>query len=417
MGAHKAARAHADAALRLAPDDPRIANNARQMGAADDSQPTGALERAQRAGGQPSRPESNLISLTTPALGPSPRLVSITVVGDAQLIGAGLSSVVDSVTACLMFHTGTSEDALAAARGAVGAKYVEHRFDGDAAVGWNAALGVAHGLGAEWALVVAAGERIDLSRVDIRALLGDATEDVLSLTDQGDGRAEGRFLRLPATGRFTGSVLPRFVPNGAEVRELPGVRVVTMGTSPEVRLQEFEHNVSVLSAQADIHPDDPHRQYELGNALHGLGRYEEAIRAYRACASLQGWNEEAAWACYRAAECWLALGSHGEAIESCAAGLAQHAGIAELAWLAAYACYLADRFHQAIAWARLSEALGLYRGCGHDMRRLGFRNPRALWEGPYDVLRFALPRIGDQTGALEAERLFRDAATARERQG
>jgi hypothetical protein len=49
--------------------------------------------------------------------------------------------------------------------------------------------------------------------------------------------------------------------------------------------------------------------------------------------------------------------------------------------------------------------------------RSGFRHPPALWEGPYDVLRFALRRVGDDTGADEAERLFHEAKAAREAAG
>jgi len=46
--------------------------------------------------------------------------------------------------------------------------------------------------------------------------------------------------------------------------------------------------------------------------------------------------------------------------------------------------------------------------------RVGFRHPPGLWEGPYDVLRFALRKIGDDAGADEAERLFLEAKAARE---
>jgi hypothetical protein len=59
--------------------------------------------------------------------------------------------------------------------------------------------------------------------------------------------------------------------------------------------------------------------------------------------------------------------------------------------------------------------MGYFAGAGASVPRVGFRHPPALWEGPYDVLRYALRRLGDDAGADEADRLFHDALQARER--
>ena len=126
------------------------------------------------------------------------------------------------------------------------------------------------------------------------------------------------------------------------------------------------------------HPSDPRRHYYLGESLKNLDRNEEAVAEYDACAALRGWNEESARACYRAAECLCRLNRHRDAIDRCAAGLARHAGIAELAWLAAY--QLGDPT-QAVYWARLAIAHGLFRGSGAAVPRIGFRNAGALHEG------------------------------------
>jgi hypothetical protein len=37
-----------------------------------------------------------------------------------------------------------------------------------------------------------------------------------------------------------------------------------------------------------------------------------------------------------------------------------------------------------------------------------------LWEGPYDVLRFALRQLGDEASAEEAARLYAEAKATRE---
>jgi hypothetical protein len=41
-------------------------------------------------------------------------------------------------------------------------------------------------------------------------------------------------------------------------------------------------------------------------------------------------------------------------------------------------------------------------------------HPPGLWEGPYDVLRFALRALGDDAAADEADRLYHEAKSARE---
>jgi hypothetical protein len=58
--------------------------------------------------------------------------------------------------------------------------------------------------------------------------------------------------------------------------------------------------------------------------------------------------------------------------------------------------------------------LGRYAGSGAIVPRIGFRHPPALWEGPYDVLRFALRHMGDDASADEAERLYQEAKAMRE---
>src|SRR5262249_7095711 len=140
---------------------------------------------------------------------------------------------------------------------------------------------------------------------------------------------------------------------------------------------------------------DPRWFYYLGDSLQNLGRLDDAVAAYRACSSLRGWNEESAWACYREAECHSAKEDWDSAIDACSAGLARHAGMAELAWLAAFASWRGGRADQAVFWSRMSISMGMFRGASADVRRIGFRHLPALFEGPFDVLRYALRSLGD----------------------
>ena len=92
--------------------------------------------------------------------------------------------------------------------------------------------------------------------------------------------------------------------------------------------------------------------------LRRLGRHAEAIDAFERCWSLNGWDEESAWAMYRAACSWLSLDEPERAEEAAAAGFARHAGMPELAWLAGYAAWRGRRFRQAVRWARWANRSG-----------------------------------------------------------
>lgn len=344
------------------------------------------------------------------------KCVSLTLTGsDEALIGDALRSVLDWVDACLVIDTGVTDDSLAIARAVAGDKYVERSFAWveDFAAARNFALDAAVALGAEWAVIVDTDERLDLRDEPIDTILEQATEDVVAVMHESGIYSKDRFFRLPARGRFVGAV-HEYYTAGAGERILPAARFSEVAKDPEGYRRKFERDAAILGRYTASYPDDARWFYYLGDALHNLGRYDEAIDAYQTCAGLKGWDEEAAWACYRAAECWIALGDPDRAIASCGAGLARHPGIAELPWLAAFACWRAERPAHAVAWSYLSIALGNFRGHGGALQRRGFRNPHALYEGPYDVLRFALRAVGDHAGADEAERLHRHAAAARE---
>ena len=186
------------------------------------------------------------------------------------------------------------------------------------------------------------------------------------------------------------------------------------GKSREQYRRKAERDIEILQRHTGEHPTDPRWFYYLGDSLAGIDRREEAIAAFRTCWELKGWDEEGAWAMYRAGKCLLELDRVEEAIEVCATGMARHAGLAELPWLAGYACWQAGRPAQAAYWAGMAITMGHFAGSGAMVPRIGFRHPPALWEGPYDVLRFALRALGEDASADEAERLYHEAKDKRE---
>jgi hypothetical protein len=353
----------------------------------------------------------------TPFPEPRPAIVSMTMAGDSQeIIGDALRSVVDWVDWCLLVDTGISDDTLRIAREVAGDKLLVREFPwvDDFAAARNFALAAAAETGADWAVTLDTDERIDPGDHDVGALLAASDGDALHVKHVGGTYGKERFFRLPVRGRYVGPTHEAFIADGARGGSLDGIVFHELDKSPEDYRRKVERDVAILSRYTAEHPDDPRWYYYLGDSLAGLGRHDEAIAAFRICASLDGWDEEGAWALYRAAECFLKVGRPVDAVASCAAGMARHAGLAELPWLAAYASWQAGRTAQATYWARQAVAMGLFAGRGADVPRVGFRHPPALWEGPYDVLRFSLRAAGDTAGADEAERLFEAARRARE---
>lgn len=332
----------------------------------------------------------------------------------AEQLPATLRSVVELVDRCLVI--GADGDALLAAREVVGDKLIAHDTPdgGDRAVARNAALEAAADAGAKWAVVLDAGEVIDAGGLDLRQALGEATEPLLRGVQADGCLTAERFFLLPVAGRYAGTLCETFDRAGIAVGTLGHVVFSVVPLPEATRRDHLEAEVRRLAARASDDPDEPRWYHHLGEALLALGRHEEAVAAWQICASLPGDAEQAAWAMYRAAVAWLALGDPPRAIEACAAGLARHAGLPELPWLAAYAALEEERHEQAVYWAQLAVALGRYVGLGAEVPRAGTQYPPAHWEGPFDVLRFALRALGDSAAADEAGRHWQRARQARE---
>ena len=357
---------------------------------------------------------------STPARssGPLPTIVSTTLTGNCRkIIGDALRSVVDWVDWCLVIDTGITDDTLAIAREIAGDKLVVRQFPwrGDFAAARNFALAAAHEIGADWAVTLDTDERL-LLKGDPRPALAASEAPVLRVMHVEGTYGKERFFRLPAAGSYVGPTHEAFVQPSATVELLDGVWFDELGKSKASYRRKAERDIAILSAYAAAHPDEPRWFYYLGDAYAGLDRHEEAIAAFRQCAGLKGWDEEGAWAMYRAAESLLRLGRPIEAVKACAAGMARHAGMAELPWLAAYASWQAGRPEQAVHWARLSATLGQFIGTANGASRTSFQHPPALWEGPFDVLRFALRATGDDEGADEANRLYAEAKARRKQE-
>lgn len=346
-------------------------------------------------------------------------IVSTTLTGsNAGIIGDALASVVAQVDRCLVIDTGATDDSLAVARAVAGDKLEVRtfRWQNDFAAARNFALEAATGLGGTWAVTVDTDERLRFDAgVQLPRLLATTRAQVCMVLDDLGSYSKERIVRLPASVRWSGPTHECLEGRTqADTVTLPGVRFHELPKDPAAARRKFERDLAILRRHTRQHPKQARWFYYLGSTHQQLGEHAAAIDAFRTCAELRGWDEEGAWACYGAAESCCSLRRWDDALQFCAAGLAIRPATAELAWLAGFAAYKGLRFGDAVAWSNMAIANGLYRGQGAQFERISFRHPPALYEGPYDVLRWAYQALGNQEAAAAAASEYELARAARE---
>ena len=346
-------------------------------------------------------------------------IVSTTLTGsNAEIIGDALASVLEHVDRCLVIDTGARDDTIDVARRVAGEKLLVREFpwQNDFSAARNFALEAAAQAGGTWALTLDTDERMLFEpRVDLARQLEKTTAQVCMVLDDLGTYAKERILRLPAKVRWSGPTHECLEGRTtANSHVLEGIRFTELPKNPEAARGKFERDVAVLKRYTKQHAKQARWFYYLGASHQHLGEYAAAIDAFRTCAELRGWEEEGAWACYGAAECCCKLYRWSDAVQFCAAGLAIRPATAELAWLAGFAAFKAQRYDDAIAWSHMAAANGLFRGRGAQFERISFRHPPGLYEGPYDVLRWTYKALGKDKESAEAERDYRLAMRARE---
>ena len=228
-----------------------------------------------------------------------------------------------------------------------------------------------------------------------------------------EGEGDGQARRLPHL-RWVGRVHEALVGAGpGQTKVLPGVLFWEVPKSAEGHRAKLQRDLAILREQTREMPGDPRWWYYLGQTLQGLKEPREAVEAFRKCANLPGWAEQAAWACYKGAECLVELKELVAAVELCALGLARQPASPELAWLAGWCCYQAGKLNDAIHWEQIAIALGNVEGSKAGEGRISFRHLPAWYEGPYDVLRWTYRKLGNVAAADEAEAKFQTALVNR----
>jgi FkbM family methyltransferase len=340
-----------------------------------------------------------------------------------SLIGEAMESVIEYVNTFLLVDTGITDDSLATARRLGGEKLWLESFAwcNDFAKARNFALNLAGSHGPAWALTIDTDERIELGHVDdresLREMLGSDSNIQTWLVSSRDGSyAKERFIRVPTQLEWRGRTHEALCgANAGQRRVLPGISFWEEPKTPEQFRKKLERDLDVLRDETQRKPENARWWYYLGQTLEQLGEHEQAVKAYRQCVELKsGWVEEAAWAAYCSARCLITLGRMDEAIDHCVLGLARQPASPELAWQAGYCCYQLGRDRDAIAWEEMALAIGHMEGSKAAQQRISFRHLPAWYEGPYDVMRHACRRLGDNARATEFERKYHHAMATRQ---
>lgn len=322
-------------------------------------------------------------------------------------IGPALQSVVAHVDKCLVVDTGVTDGTLDVAGSIAGDKLIVEKFawKNDFGAARNFALQRASALGATWALTVDTDERMQFDGVDIRAVLASRRDLLVWLVqDQKGDYAKERFIRVPTSLRWSGPAHEGLFGYSAEqVAIMPGVSFFELQKGPEQQRRKLERSLASVTRAKKKDPSNPRWHFYQGWNLEGLERWDKAIECYSARSRLGGWDEEAAWACFRAAHCCTMIDDYAAGVQFSARGLGILPTMAELAWMASYCNYKARNWRHAIAWARLSVAGGEYEGSRDLASRSGFRFLPGLYEKPFEVMRYSFEALGMATEARVAE--------------
>ena len=335
-------------------------------------------------------------------------IISVTVTDSRENeIGGAILSVAGHVDRVLVVDTGATDRTLERAKEAAGSKLavVEHPWVDFSAVR-NAGLEAAEALGAKWIVIVDSDERIDFGTKDLRGALARAREDVLFAESIDGTYPKEKLIRAERGVRFVGPTHEALI--GGSRGVLRGAVFGELAKTDAQIRRKAERDAHLLAEHIEKCPNDPRWHHYLGMAYEGLERLEEAAAAYGRCVELRKTGIEAAWSAFKQAEVLCEIERYGAAVQAAARGIAADATSAECAWIAAHAELCRGRKEQAVAWARMSEAIGSYKGCAPE--RLYFRHPPALYELPYELLRIAAPNAVQRA---EATRDFRAAKMAR----
>ncbi len=217
---------------------------------------------------------------------------------EEEFIGQCLESLRGVVDEIIVVDTGSTDRTPDIARH-YGARVISRAWPDDFAVARNWALAEANG---EWLFVLDADEElVSEDAPKLRKLAASGLADGYLVNVHHFPDDEERHVITQHVALFRND--PRFRYKGAiheqvgsQIAEAGGrlsatdIRVIHKGYEASVvaAKRKHERNLSMLQREADRHPDEPVWHYYLGQEYYGLGRLDEAARAYDKAFALAG---------------------------------------------------------------------------------------------------------------------------------
>lgn len=326
------------------------------------------------------------------------KLASMTITSNREsIIKDAIESVVDFVDYVLILDLGITDSTVEIARSVAGEKVHVISYTGPNETGAmrNAALDAATELGADWACQLDTDERILLNKCKIRTVLDHCRADILLVDDKEHNYCKERFFRLPLKARWHGDVHEFIDAPDLQVGKLEGPTFYELPKTGELFLAKANAIIKAKTDELESDPNNARNWYYLGDALAGLARNDEAIKAFDKCAETCKRGDEGAWALLRSASLLENRGDWKDALARLATGLLHDSGYSpELCWLASWIYLKKQNYLQAIYFARMSMINGRMNDLDHLQPRSFYSLPLALYEGPFEILLCCYANLG-----------------------
>ena len=280
-------------------------------------------------------------------------IFSTTLMGsNADIIGDALASVLQQVDRCVVIDTGAKDDTVDVARRVAGDKLLLRGFPwkNDFAAARNFALDAATAAGATWAVTLDTDQRLLYDRdFDLARALARTQAQVCMVADDVGSYSKERIVRLPAKVRWEGPTHECLMGRTtADTLNLRGVRFHELPKDPAGTRRKFERDVAILKRYTKQHAKQARWFYYLGAShKHLASSRRQSMRSGPVpIARLgQGGGIGVLWRCRMLLQP-AALARRRAVL---CGGPCHSSATAELAWLAGFAAYKAQRYDDAVA--------------------------------------------------------------------
>ena len=297
-----------------------------------------------------------------------------------NIVGDAVASVCLFADAIVVVNLGITDNTLSviAERFFRAPKVCPIDWDGTAGHARNVGLAFAAEHRFDWACILDTDERLTMPEDVREQLLALGGTSYVNAPHSSGTYLKPRFIRLPPQGKYVGVVHEAYVP------PIPSPPSIGSFWELEKTVEQFRlrlhGDLEALQKVTRENPQDGRSWYYLGDTLYNLGLRGEAMMAFDRCRQVSQWDEEAAWACWRASQCCEWLRDHARGLGFAIMGLQIHAAIPELAWYAGFHCLRLGRRRDAHQWARMALAIA-------PVERVGFKFPPGMKEYPEDILK------------------------------